>query len=530
MFVLYPFDAILNGQGPTSLDRPFHLLNGPLVLAIVVVCGGLQAWGVERIMRILRPPPGTVRGRLRWAWPVLAGVPVAGLYVIVLWDVLARRRPSWAFHDEHRMGPVGLPGRSPSWLNPFLRPRRIRLRSLILWVALLLFPGFLAAICWGHWLLWNPGTYSPRPQVYLGWVALHLLGFVSLTHVLWKGRKGQGSFLCFRSRAAPLLSLVWLVPVPFFPYLSLVGLVALLDKRREKTLARQALENRGLAPEWLLLKERLRTSWTSQRWWRRLFLRKTALDAIPHATETARRFFLFARLKCLFLLPEGAALTLGVYWLRPDLVWIPNALAIFSVVLSGVAMVLTVIRFIKRLVRSSGHRPPYSHYFAAGQLTLLSGLFLGGFLESWGQVAVGAVLTIYGFIGAICLNGAGLLRGVLPIPKEDPSFSRQTFVLTAVLGGVGFAGFNLSIFGEGWQNFDLGLISVLMFVLAALGPAVSLVLYRWLLLPRRLSDITDRNLPLRERAGLVFLTVTALVPFGGLVAPVWCYIRRRSLE
>ena len=67
--------------------------------------------------------------------------------------------------------------------------------------------------------------------------------------------------------------------------------------------------------------------------------------------------------------------------------------------------------------------------------------------------------------------------------------------------------------------------------LTALSPLWSLSLFlalgAWLLRPFSWRHILERRLPLRLRAALAFVTLTGVIPLGGIAIPFWIYAQHR---
>ena len=75
--------------------------------------------------------------------------------------------------------------------------------------------------------------------------------------------------------------------------------------------------------------------------------------------------------------------------------------------------------------------------------------------------------------------------------------------------------------------FQLYLMIPLVFILTVF---VGFWRCRWLLRPLRVKDIFDPELPIGVRRQLAFLAVTACLPLGGALVPVWIRLRVRLAE
>jgi hypothetical protein len=75
--------------------------------------------------------------------------------------------------------------------------------------------------------------------------------------------------------------------------------------------------------------------------------------------------------------------------------------------------------------------------------------------------------------------------------------------------------------------FKLYLMIPLVFVLTVL---VGLWRCRWLLRPLRVKDVFNPDLSIGVRRRLAFLAVTACLPLGGALVPVWIRLRMRLTE
>ncbi len=324
--------------------------------------------------------------------------------------------------------------------------------------------------------------------------------------------------------------------VPFVPLLGFFFYLIAIPRAPERSLIRTLQQNRistTRLPRWLQLRDALRQA-------RRSGLRKrrsspSVPDEIRELTDTDRYLLWTYVVKSASLIPDGAAVSWLAFWATEgttserDIVQaVITGVAGVALALGAVGLLLMLIRTLQHRVGAEGRfgfldRHPVRRYLAASQLSLATGLFLGGPLFEGDGREVGIVAAL----AALCGAAVSFPRFLFSTPgKEDRT--------VAVGGGwaVFFAIFAIS--GFGWANgheSTEAMLWLFQFCLVFFPLAVPLFIYRQLLIrllrPFGLRDLLDSEWPPSLRHSLRFLTVTALLPLGGLAVPAWIWIRYR---
>lgn len=130
------------------------------------------------------------------------------------------------------------------------------------------------------------------------------------------------------------------------------------------------------------------------------------------------------------------------------------------------------------------------------------------------------ILGLGATVGALLL----VVQPVLPAGRVTRVESRDVLAPALALLALLFGEATLALTG-GADRVTTGLA-----VVAVLSPlwalACGLASGSWLLRPHGFRDPWDRRLPRGHRAVLVFLTLTALLPLGGLAMPLWVLARQ----
>jgi hypothetical protein len=326
-----------------------------------------------------------------------------------------------------------------------------------------------------------------------------------------------------------------LVPVPFVPFLGYVLYAFAVPRMAERSLIRALLESRrstARLPRWLELQDALRRA---RRLEPRRWLPRPRLPDPVRELEDTRRYLLWTyAIKSAVLVFDGAAVSWLMFWATARFNFhrgvVPTVISVIagvSLALGGIGLLLMLVRTLQNRVRAEGRlsfldRHPAHRYLAASQLAFATGLFLGGPLFAGDGRGVGDVVAL----AALCGTVVSFPRLFLSAPGEDDRTIAHAgwtvlFVVLA-LSGFGWATGHESTTAMLWL-FQVCLVffplSVPLFIFRQLLPR--------LLRPFGLRDILAPEWSPSLRRSLRFLTVTALLPLGGLAVPAWIWIRYR---
>jgi hypothetical protein len=197
------------------------------------------------------------------------------------------------------------------------------------------------------------------------------------------------------------------------------------------------------------------------------------------------------------------------------------AIAVLGAIGLGLEFLLVLSNFPgKNIVSQALGRRPYGFFLFAPECTALVGLLVGA-ATAWGQIReVGGKLFLLS-------PGVTVVVAVLFLLRSGMSMGRSE--------GFGFffwIGFTLSIVAVGTllflsRNLVIGWRPWLTALVILSDLSLGIFLGPWLLRPFAWRHVLDPALPLRVRLALAFLAGTALLPLGGLVIPVWIFLRHR---
>ncbi len=519
---LWPLDDMLRGQ--RGRPWPFEDLSaadgGAVLVALVALCL-INAVLLDSLMAGKVSDPRTVPGWLRRLRFVSAGIPLIGMYTTVVWlwwlNNLSRRALREAPKEG---GPTSNPlvladdtfSKARSWLS---QRYGVLFSSRAQWlgIAPLFFTGLLAVNLLGlqavtlWWASFGPDLFG-LPAGYLLTVPLHAMAFACAASYLLVRRRLLILKPIRRILVWPL-ALLWCLPAP---YCILGGLVVLVVESapRRRLLARAAY--------------RSRQEWTRSGLEVYSFLRRSVRrwpDGLSPAQPAYVRDHLVRlyRVKIALLPIETAAVAAGLIWwsgknqLLGFLVWLGAYVLLVVAGLLAAASAMAVAT-----IKLRGHRsdvsPPLA-YAAAGQALFATGLYLGMLLGSANHFAFGTSLYNAATIGC-------LVAGV-------PGVSRRRHMDTEHLTWIGvfltllLLGFWISLGGP-LAATAAGLLA-LGTILGTVGSGV--VLGPWLLRPLTWVHLDDPGRRKRSRRRLGILSTSLLLPFGGLLIPLWLYARRR---
>lgn len=498
------------GLSPPPLFLIGELGGTPGENVLLVLLLLTNVWVFDRLLAAKVPAGLSEASWLRWARGAAVAIPLAGLAVIPFWQWLVRNRPSWAFSSRPEGPPLRLEGRLPArfgiasgWMRIDARLRswsQYLLPKAVWLVACQLTPLFSGlSLIQGH----GPGTARTVN------ILLHLAGAaLAWAHTILRSRDLQMTGR--RARFFRLLPLALLLPVPFSLVPALTWFLGSEPEREDKGVVQALYSYR--APRRLPFAP----------------VRGPRMGEIAGRREASRMWA--SGIKVALLGLESAVLawiaasfgspllpleTYGGLWMSlVALATLPGLFLFFAGAVSRTSRRWPRFNFL------ADH--PYAAFLFFVPLALMLGLLAGTLAGSNGGQSgqrlhlllalfgLGGILTtllvlIWDFLlalsfgvpdrpltgKAICVSvsGALLLLALLPIETFFGSLCAGIAILS-LLGGLAVASRGLA--------------------------------------PFRFRDLEDPRVPARLRGWLWFLTLTAVLPLGGLAVPVW--IRMRHLH
>jgi len=536
------------------LDAPFwpHLVEEPLTQ---ISTGRLPALPVQLSLLFLFLTQALLVDRfLAWRFVaeshvfrgirclrfLFAGLPFVGLAVIPAWQAMMKAAPSWALgpQESRRYDRVRLASRD----GPAHRLQRLAggvpierglaspwtLAGFFLtsfgWM-------FLLAVPWavGRTLA-SPGGLDALLVLSIG---LHGLAFAGA--VLFLTLRSRELRLSEYQRAVYLsLSVFWLIP---YPTIALCGMVLWLffeaRVEREPLVTVAWSDEVGRLPVWERLMAGLRSGWQLLPLRRRLLGPSEKLDARPSLGEMDRQVLWFYRGKAFALFFEAAAFSSGIQWLAQrsgsilsrSVEAFLGTLALASSILGAIGLVGMGVMLVRRLLRLPVHWAGVdwrrlAGFLAGTQLAFFTGLELGDGLFQGDADHVSGVLMFVGLAGSVVYAGPLLLSMLVSLPEEE----RERTWWALFFAGVGLGGRGLT---RSENAPPLQFLELVVFMgpgLALVGAAARL---NWFVRPAHPRQIFFSRTPVHLRRRLAFLVGTALLPGGGLLIPLWIWLRPR---
>ncbi len=483
-----------------------------------------NGWIVDRFLANKTPGETAFPRWLLALRGLFACLPLIGLYVISFWRMALERR---SFLRTPR--PVALSLHRGQPLLPAGARTRAIYRSgfFFVWMA----TSILQLLVWALWLVQTPALGAHRRTVILGaCVLLHPLAGASMGLYFWQEIR-SASLRGWRRALFLIAPVLWVLA---FPGMVLGFAIFLFADPSHTDLSWKVHANRtavGRDPLWKGLEIGARRQWQEKPWFKQ-WLRPAGL-LHPEATgSTERQITSFYRLKTLLLSLDAAALfgVLSRTAARWPVLASPLNTALRGIfwtagTLAGVGALIQGISLAARLLRVSRageplHRHPYGRYLLLTQLALLTGLYEAG-LGAAGRIQELGLLLCLG--GALCAVSSVLFL-FFPTASSpngpDMTLWALLFLSICAWGGL------IALDGEmGQPSLVVLKILVLLTPLWSLG--LFLALGGWLLRPFSWRQVADPRLPLRLRASLLLMVLTAVLPLGGLAAPFWIYARHR---
>ena len=501
-FWLFPFEWV-----PTTLRGSLwipvvivFLVNTVLLDRFVAKQGGEDVSFRSSILRLRR---------------LLAGAPILGLCVIPLWRILCNRKPAWAcLSKEPRLAFERPQGGPPSLPRPALDSF-----AFLVWLLISNLFALRAAVAWLNEPEQATATGLLVVQGACG--ALRIVGMAfTMAYVLLRVR--QGALWGKRKWGLLISSGAWFLPQSFF----LLPMAALLH----------------IGERWGAVMEDVRAKPAQEREADRLLGGQVLLDLQAVALDRATLGVLgLYREKTFLLMAEVASVMMLVVPLRErfPLMNLPGCAvsliftaALISFPIGGIlyARHLFQVRSKPADWKKKQMEHPFARYLLLSSLAVIGGFNIGitaGARELKTLALLLFWIGAYGMMIGFYIAFWGLLKA-----KENSSIIWP--VLFMCIGMTGYqmqqSSLQVNVLGlrrhiEDAAQFHLFKLYLMIPLVLFLTVFVGLYRCRWLLRPFRFKDIFNPMFPVRLRWQLVFLAVTACLPLGGVLVPLWIRIR-----
>ncbi len=327
--------------------------------------------------------------------------------------------------------------------------------------------------------------------------------------------------------------IAWLIPLPGFWILGLLPDINTFRFPRGSTIVAGACAERNRVNRlsaWRELEHSLKPRRISLPLRRRWPLRQLDHPVAPSIEK--KRLLILYKGKSAVLFFEAIAVIAALASLRGTMPAASGTLesllaltALCAFVLGGTALAVHLAVIISRVTLSENRlrildEHPFAFYLGVTQLVYFIGFLVGVFLQIGDGRATAGVLLTAGIFGTVCTFG----NFILDILERTRLESVERFLWLLLFSGMVIAGADMSRGGESLRDWMALLRATApLYVLASVLHGASLV--RWLLKPYESRHISDRKISRRRRLLLAVLTLTAVLPLGGLFVPLWIYAR-----
>lgn len=454
---------------------------------------------------------------------LLAGVPVLGFCVIPLWRILCNRKPGWAYRrKDPRLILERLQGDPPGLMSG-LPQGFLYSAAVLIWLLVSNLCALRAAVAWLNEPERATTTGLLVVQGICGALRIGGMAFTvayvllrSQQGVLW-GRRKWGVLVC---------SGAWLLPQSLFllPMLALLFVgerwgAVMEDVRARSTQERDADQALGFQLP---------------------ALRTVALD------RAALKVLRLYREKTFLLMTEVASIMMLVLPVRErfPLMYLPGCLVSLIFLASLIAFPIGGILYARYLFQARSKpsdwtrkqiEHPFARYLLLSSIAVTGGFHIGVFA---GARKLDMLAFLFFWIGAYgtAIGFAGAFLGWLKTKEKSLIVWPILFLCIGMTGHEMQQGsLDVNVLGLSrhvedaaqFHRFKLYLMIPLVLVLTIF---VGLYRCRWLLRPFRVKDILNPVLPIRLRRRMAFLVVTACLPLGGVLVPVWIRFRVRLAE
>lgn len=506
-FWLFPFEWVppaLRGSLWIPVVIVF-LVNAVLLDRFVAKQGGEDVAFRSSILRLRR---------------LLAGVPILGLCVIPLWRILCNRKPAWAcLSKEPRLTFERPQGGPPSLPQPALDSF-----AFLVWLLLSNLFALRAAVAW----LNEPERATATGLLVIQGTcgSLRIVGMAfTMAYVLL--RVQQGALWGKRKWGLLISSGAWVLPQSLF----LLPTVALLL----------------VGERWGAVMEDVRAKPTQEREADRLIGDQVLLDlrtvTLDRATLGVLRLY---REKTFLLMTEVASVMMLVVPLRErfPLMNLPGCAVSLLFIAALLSFPIGGILYARYLFQARSKpadwkkkqmEHPFARYLLLSSLAVIGGFGIG---VTAGARELKTLALLLFWIGAYGMT-IGFFIAFWGLLKARESSSIIWPMLFMCIGMTGYqmqqSSLQVNVLGlrrhiEDAAQFHLFKLYLMIPLVLVLTAFVGIYRCRWLLRPFRAMDIFNRMAPIGVRRRLAFLVVTACLPLGGVLVPVWIRMRAELEE
>ncbi len=501
-------------------------------LAVAIILG--NAYLFHRLLNLQTPRDLTVAPWVSVLRTLLASLPLAGMVALPTWGGLIKKRPRWPFRSRaaeypQLLVPVGgeAEARRP---NNWRASQRVRLTQFALLPSFL--SGFLALLSLGFGL-GRLGVLRSTPPVLAGFAVLHLASYAcARVGLRQESAERQMSPRTVAVRHA--LAACCLLP---FPGPLAAFLLRFLERSERTTdglvwraFADRSAERRSAG--FRTMAEDLAQRRAARGRWRPAFGLPDSAPA-PRASLTAERCRTFLRLQAFLLALEAGLLPpllheLSRRWpaMRPFAGGRETALTLAILGISGLGFAtwLALLRKNVRLQNETGRAGRFKDSgFSLGVTCLAvafgvqAGLYFSGPEDS---------RRVWALIALIC-GLAAMFKWLLSM-GDLVGGRQERKPWNAAFAGIAVAWLAALVTREAlWSQIALRILATV----ALLSPIWHLLLVRaygnWLFWPVSWRQLFDPRFPASLRWRLRLVALVAALPFGGLLAPLWPFVRAR---
>ncbi len=536
--VLMPLDMVVVSPGEISRDEhnlwPFWVA-GTLIALLYLS----NAWLIDRHLAWRTKGNEMFSAWLRALRFGLAGLPVFGIWVIPLWAEVVARSPAWAVRRDQGVSSVRAKKRGSQRWFLFRRSGLARNWFESVW-------GFSFWILTNFAVLWVLGiNLQPvlayrveRTVLIVLAMTLHLAALAGMIHSinaqLQESRLSGLPSAVFRRS----LAFFWLPPVPL---LALAGLLLFLLSEylgsinaSKSVLTKSTYDSRsdlGRLPLWLGMQKQLQTNWRKSTWLRRLRGSEYSPKLRQGLNAVDLRVLWVYRVRTLFLFLEAAFFTNLLLRSGVDIAdSIAVLLLVLPMLLGTLGTLWMAARFFDRLVESDRLSfcdfHPYPSHLAGTQFGFAAGALVGQGLADDNFALVGNAIAFTGLVGALVHFLPIFLNLLIHVPSASHRNDETRVAWMLAFVGVMAVGLGLQQ-GEPVSQANQTLFKTLVAVSPLTSVLLGMVSLRWLIRPFRFRRVFSRQAEPQQRWFLAFVTVTAVLPLGGLFIPIWICFRHR---
>ena len=249
------------------------------------------------------------------------------------------------------------------------------------------------------------------------------------------------------------------------------------------------------------------------------------------------------REKTFLLMTEVASILMLVLPARARFPWmnLPGCLMAFISLAALLSLPIGVVLYARSLLRifsgsteQARHQAerPFARYLLLTSMAVVGGFYIGVLAGSRELNKLGLFFFWMGTYGS-AISFFVTLWGLLKTNEKSLIFWPGLFLSIGMTGYQMQQGpFDVNVLGfshhiENSAQFHLFKLYLMIPLVLILTVVVGLYRCRWLLRPFRVKDIFNPILSAQVRRQLAFLVVTACLPLGGVLVPIWIRLRVR---